>query len=304
VRNDCKVFQFCRAKCHRAFLKKRNPRKVKWTKAFRKAAGKEMRVDATFEFEKRRNTPVRYDRELVGATIGAMRRVKAIQEAREKRFFDGRMVGKKATEKAKRAAEIAAALDLAKPAAAKVRATVARAIATARASHAARRPPRSCYFCSSPCYPGKGQTFVRNDCKVFQFCRAKCHRAFLKKRNPRKVKWTKAFRKAAGKEMRVDATFEFEKRRNTPVRYDRELMGATIGAMKRVKAIQEAREKRFYDARMKGVKSAEKALHKAEIAANIDLIKPAAIRKKEEVAGRTRAQKKAGAGEGRMLEEE
>jgi large subunit ribosomal protein L24e len=160
------------------------------------------------------------------------------------------------------------------------------------------RAPASCYFCSSPCYPGKGQTFVRNDCKVFQFCRSKCHRAFLKKRNPRKVKWTKAFRKAAGKEMRVDATFEFEKRRNTPVRYDRELMGATIGVMKRVKQIQEAREKRFHENRMKGVKTAEKALHRAEIAANIDFIKPAAIRNKEEVAGRTRAQRRVGAGDG------
>ena len=147
---------------------------------------------------------------------------------------------------------------------------------------------------------------MRNDCKVFQFCRSKCHRAFLKKRNPRKVKWTKAFRKAAGKEMRVDATFEFEKRRNTPVRYDRELMGATIGVMKRVKQIQEAREKRFHENRMKGVKSAEKALHRAEIAANIDFIKPAAIRNKEEVSARTRAQRKVGAGAGggaKMVEE-
>jgi large subunit ribosomal protein L24e len=131
---------------------------------------------------------------------------------------------------------------------------------------------------------------------VFQFCRAKCHRAFLKKRNPRKVKWTKAFRKAAGKEMRVDATFEFEKRRNTPVRYDRELVGATIGAMKRVKAIQEAREKRFHDARMAGAARAERALHRAEIAAHVDLIKPAAARKKEALSKAAREARAASAG--------
>ena len=32
---------------------KRNPRKVKWTKAFRRAAGKDMIVDSTLEFEKK-----------------------------------------------------------------------------------------------------------------------------------------------------------------------------------------------------------------------------------------------------------
>ena len=66
------------------------------------------------------------------------------------------------------------------------------------------------------------------------------------KRNPRKLKWTKAFRKAAGKEMAVDTTYEFEKRRNVPVRYDRNLVATTLLAMKRVKEIRERRERQFY----------------------------------------------------------
>ena len=162
----------------------------------------------------------------------------------------------------------------------------------------------ACYFCSSPCYPGHGTTFVRNDSKVrrtrraakkrtpsptisrkqqqppqvFKFCRAKCHRAFQKKRNPRKVKWTKASRKAAGKDLKVDATFEFEKRRNRPVRYDRDLMAATITTMKRVKEIQAAREARVHETHSRTARAAERAKVKADVAASIDLVKPAAAR--------------------------
>ncbi|KAN0123760.1 ribosome biogenesis protein RLP24 [Russula decolorans] len=107
-----------------------------------------------------------------------------------------------------------------------------------------------CYFCSKSVYPGHGTAFVRNDAKVFRFCTSKCHKNFKMKRNPRKVRWTKAFRKAAGKEMIIDSTIDFEKRRNVPVRYDRELMQTTIHAMKRVAEVKKRREHAFWKNRM------------------------------------------------------
>ena len=123
--------------------------------------------------------------------------------------------------------------------------------------------------------------FVRNDSKQFRFCRSKCIRNFHKKRNPRKVAWTKAFRKTRGKEMAVDTTFEFEKRRNRPVKYDRDLMSQTLSAMQRVQQIQEQREGRFYKDRMKDAKIEQKKQARVEIEKSISLLAPAVANREQ-----------------------
>lgn len=140
-----------------------------------------------------------------------------------------------------------------------------------------------CWFCSSTVYPGHGITFVRNDANVFQFCRSKCHKNFKMKRNPRKVKWTKAFRKLAGKELAEDATFEMERRRNRPEKYDREMVAKTIKAMEKIGEIRKKRQDRFYELRMQKAKLQQKKADKQQLEQEIHLVKaPAALTQQAE----------------------
>lgn len=134
-----------------------------------------------------------------------------------------------------------------------------------------------CYFCSSTIYPGHGIHFVRNDAKVFRFCRSKCHRSFKMKRNPRKQGWTKAFRKASGKEMIIDSTFEFEKRRNIPVKYDRNTMHTVLNAIERVQQVKSKRERQFYVNRMLSKREAVKKSAVKNIQRHITLLETPAI---------------------------
>lgn len=99
------------------------------------------------------------------------------------------------------------------------------------------------------------------------------------KRNPRKVRWTKAFRKAAGKEMTIDSTFEFEKRRNVPVRYDRDLMQSTVKAIKRVQEVKAKRERAFMVNRMRGKVEREKIEALKQVQKDADLLNIPTIKK-------------------------
>jgi len=139
-----------------------------------------------------------------------------------------------------------------------------------------------CYFCSSSVYPGHGIMFVRNDSKVFRFCRRKCHKAFKMKRNPRKVRWTKAFRKSHGKELTVDPSFEFEKKRNVPLKYDRELWSKTVHAIKRVEEIKTKRSNQFIKNRLKTGLTLAKEVDRKEVLTNINLIK-GPVKRKEKI---------------------
>lgn len=81
---------------------KRQPRKLKWTKTHRALRGKEMIVDSSLllsQFAKKRNVPVKYDRNLVAATIKAMERVEEIRQRRERVFTKKRLAGKLARER-------------------------------------------------------------------------------------------------------------------------------------------------------------------------------------------------------------
>lgn len=84
----------------------------------------------------------------------------------------------------------------------------------------------------------------------------------------------------------MDTTFEFEARRNRPVKYDRDLMSRTIAGIQKVEEIKGAREVDFYTSRMKDSHALKKKQARVEIEKGKELVKPAAGRVRETEAKR------------------
>ena len=149
-----------------------------------------------------------------------------------------------------------------------------------------------CYFCSGPVYPGHGTAFVRNDAKMFRFCRSKCHRLFKAKKNPRKVRWTKAFRKTHGKELVVDPVLAFESQKDEAVRYNRDLWVDTIQTMDKLDKIRTRREEKFWQERMKKAEVHANDQIKADLIKHKVLIADPAIRERVEALEEKRNKKR------------
>lgn len=88
--------------------------------------------------------------------------------------------------------------------------------------------------------------------------------------------------------MTVDSTFEFEKRRNRPTRYNRETMEQTLRAMKRVSEVKNKRQDMFFQMRMRAHKTVERELVRADIKKGIDLLVPAAADREKALANATK----------------
>ena len=132
-----------------------------------------------------------------------------------------------------------------------------------------------CWFCSSTIYPGHGICFARNDSKVFRFCRSKCHKNFKMKRNPRKVKWTRAYRVLHGKDACSDSVFQFERKRNRPDRYNRHITQSTLRAMRKVEDVRVRRAERFQLNRSSSKEDGRRHADKRELEQQVHLVRAA-----------------------------
>lgn len=79
-----------------------------------------------------------------------------------------------------------------------------------------------------------------------------------------------------------DSTFELERRRNRPEKYNREIVAKTLNAIKKIDKIRARRQERFYEQRMRIAKKVSKRVAKQELEKQIHLVRaPESLLRKE-----------------------
>jgi large subunit ribosomal protein L24e len=106
------------------------------------------------------------------------------------------------------------------------------------------------------------------------------------------VRWTKAFRKTHGKELTADPVYEFEKSKDSAVRYDRNVWINTVQAMERLDHIRSERESRFWERRMKNAEHHKREMIKSNLIKNETLIADPEIKAKVEELKEERRKKR------------
>lgn len=81
--------------------------------------------------------------------------------------------------------------------------------------------------------------------------------------------------------MAVDPSFEFEKRRNTPIKYNRELWNKTVEAMKKVENIRQKRQNLHIMQRLRKGRELEQERDIKEVQRDLSLIRSPAAGLKE-----------------------
>jgi large subunit ribosomal protein L24e len=77
----------------------------------------------------------------------------------------------------------------------------------------------------------------------------------------------------AGRRAAQDATFEMERRRNRPEKYNRELVGATLAAIDKIDKIRSRRQERYYEARMRAARPGKRAAARKELVEAVHLVR-------------------------------
>ena len=104
--------------------------------------------------------------------------------------------------------------------------------------------------------------------------------------------------------LQADATFELERVRHVPLRYDRQLMSATIRAMQRIAEIRAARSARLHSARQQQSQRQRLLDSRRELSLNAQLIQAAPVSAERRTQlNRLRQRQAAGGAEERQLQQ-